>query len=94
MYNTNPGIHTGITGHRLENFFWRVWGSEVLLATMSGSMFARLFRVIEEGEYAEGLKLRDLGDLGTVCFPPGFERVYLSLFYQTHFCPSLTTCLL
>lgn len=49
VYNTNPAAHRGMIGHRLENFFWRIWGSELLLSTLQGSTLAKLFQQISDG---------------------------------------------
>lgn len=48
-------------GHRLENLFWRIWGSDRLLKRLSGSRIAHLFMMIQQGEEAferENSKLR------------------------------------
>ncbi|KAI9372554.1 hypothetical protein BJX61DRAFT_542574 [Aspergillus egyptiacus] len=47
-YSTNPSVHAGDTGHRLQNFFWRIWSSKRLSSTMTGSTLARLFLQISE----------------------------------------------
>lgn len=51
VYNTNPSIHPGIVGHRLENFFWRIWGSSILRSSLDGSTLARLFERISDTSY-------------------------------------------
>lgn len=48
-------------GHRLENLFWRIWGSDRLLKVLPGSRIAHLFMMIQQGEDAferENPKLR------------------------------------
>ncbi|KAL3473938.1 hypothetical protein BJX99DRAFT_232686 [Aspergillus californicus] len=47
-YSTNPSVHAGDTGYRLQNFFWRIWGNERLSNTLTGSILARLFLQISE----------------------------------------------
>ncbi|KAF8463885.1 hypothetical protein BDZ91DRAFT_796102 [Kalaharituber pfeilii] len=37
-------------GHRLENLFWRIWGSERLRDTLPGSRVGALFMMIQKGE--------------------------------------------
>ncbi|EAU33122.1 predicted protein [Aspergillus terreus NIH2624] len=48
IYNANPSVHEGHTGHRLENFFWRTWSSEQLRGSIGGSRLASLFMRISE----------------------------------------------
>ncbi|KAE8389170.1 hypothetical protein BDV23DRAFT_101219 [Aspergillus alliaceus] len=43
VYNTHPSVHEGDIGYRLENFFWRIWGSDRLRSSMDGSTLAKLF---------------------------------------------------
>ncbi|KAL8970502.1 MAG: hypothetical protein Q9183_001489 [Haloplaca sp. 2 TL-2023] len=38
-------------GRRLEHFFWRLWSSDRLLATVSGNLVAAIFSKISEGGY-------------------------------------------
>ncbi|KAL8843333.1 MAG: hypothetical protein Q9170_000191 [Blastenia crenularia] len=38
-------------GHRLENFFWRIWGNDGLLHNITGSLVATIFSRISEGGY-------------------------------------------
>ena len=38
-------------GRRLENFFWRIWGSKRLLEKITGSLVAAIFSIISEGGY-------------------------------------------
>lgn len=47
-YNTNPSAHEGNAGYRLQNFFWRIWSSERLSTSLTGSKLARLFLQISE----------------------------------------------
>ncbi|KAL4872467.1 hypothetical protein BDV12DRAFT_143843 [Aspergillus spectabilis] len=47
-YSTNPSVHEGVAGYRLQNFFWRIWSSESLANSLSGSTLARLFLQISE----------------------------------------------
>ncbi|KAL4877498.1 hypothetical protein BJY04DRAFT_127709 [Aspergillus karnatakaensis] len=47
-YSTNPAAHEGVAGFRLQNFFWRIWSSERLSTSISGSTLARLFLQISE----------------------------------------------
>ncbi|KAI5796233.1 hypothetical protein DFH27DRAFT_109419 [Peziza echinospora] len=49
------------SGARLENLFWRIWGSEKLRTRLSGSRIACIFMMIQQGEEAferENPKLR------------------------------------
>lgn len=50
MFKTSSNVLPG--GHRLENLFWRMWGSEKLHKTLSGSRIAILFMMIQQGEEA------------------------------------------
>ncbi|KAL2868515.1 GATA-like domain-containing protein [Aspergillus lucknowensis] len=47
-YSTRPSAHDGDTGHRLQNLFWRIWSSERLSTSLTGSALARLFLQISE----------------------------------------------
>ncbi|KAL4961818.1 GATA-like domain-containing protein [Aspergillus stella-maris] len=47
-YSTNPSAHEGDAGHRLQNFFWRIWSSKPLSSSLTGSTLARLFLQISE----------------------------------------------
>ncbi|KAI4269712.1 MAG: hypothetical protein L6R38_007370 [Xanthoria sp. 2 TBL-2021] len=38
-------------GRRLENFFWRIWGSHHLLHNITGTLVAAIFSKISEGGY-------------------------------------------
>lgn len=48
VYSANPSVHNDDKGYRLENFFWRIWGSKHLLRSMTGSMLADLFSRIPD----------------------------------------------
>ena len=59
MFKTSSNVLPA--GHRLENLFWRIWGSDRLLKRLSGSRIAHLFMMIQQGEEAferENAKLR------------------------------------
>ncbi|KAL5042702.1 hypothetical protein BDW71DRAFT_189458 [Aspergillus fruticulosus] len=47
-YSTNPSAHEGDAGYRLQNFFWRIWGSKPLSSSLTGSALSRLFMRISE----------------------------------------------
>ncbi|KAI9045330.1 GATA-like domain-containing protein [Aspergillus affinis] len=47
-YSANASVHEGDIGHRLENFFWRIWSSDDLCRSMHGSRLAKLFLRISE----------------------------------------------
>ncbi|KAL2822215.1 hypothetical protein BDW59DRAFT_149803 [Aspergillus cavernicola] len=47
-YSTNPSVHEGDTGYRLQNFFWRIWSNKRLSNTLTGSTLARLFLQVSE----------------------------------------------
>lgn len=47
-YSINPSVHEGNAGYRLQNFFWRIWSSERLSTSLTGSKLARLFLQISE----------------------------------------------
>ncbi|KAL3493217.1 hypothetical protein BJX62DRAFT_235520 [Aspergillus germanicus] len=47
-YSTKPSVHEGDTGFRLQNFFWRIWSSKRLSASLTGSTLARLFLQVSE----------------------------------------------
>ncbi|PLB45899.1 hypothetical protein P170DRAFT_364881 [Aspergillus steynii IBT 23096] len=47
-YSANASVHEGDMGHRLENFFWRIWSSEDLCRSIDGSRLAKLFLRISE----------------------------------------------
>ncbi|KAF3917000.1 hypothetical protein ABW21_db0202815 [Orbilia brochopaga] len=40
------------TGRRLENLFWRIWGSDRIQENISGSTVAKIFLMIDAGEKA------------------------------------------
>ncbi|KAL4736351.1 hypothetical protein BDV11DRAFT_16317 [Aspergillus similis] len=46
--STNPSAHEGDAGYRLQNFFWRIWGSKRLSSSLTGSALSRLFLQISE----------------------------------------------
>ncbi|GJP92495.1 hypothetical protein CBS63078_8427 [Aspergillus niger] len=48
VYSANPSAHDDDVGYRLENFFWRIWGSHCLNHTLLGSTLASLFLRISE----------------------------------------------
>ncbi|OJJ72533.1 hypothetical protein ASPBRDRAFT_124276 [Aspergillus brasiliensis CBS 101740] len=48
VYSANPSAHDDDVGYRLENFFWRIWGSHCLNYTLQGSTLASLFLRISE----------------------------------------------
>ncbi|GAD97668.1 conserved hypothetical protein [Paecilomyces variotii No. 5] len=43
VYSTNSSILRDGVGRRLENFFWRIWGSKRIYSVLSGSTLATLF---------------------------------------------------
>ncbi|KAJ0416263.1 hypothetical protein BJY00DRAFT_317032 [Aspergillus carlsbadensis] len=47
-YSTKPSVHEGDTGFRLQNFFWRIWSSKRLSASLTGSTLAHLFLQVSE----------------------------------------------
>ncbi|KAF7139700.1 hypothetical protein CNMCM5793_007443 [Aspergillus hiratsukae] len=47
-YNVKPSALEGIIGHRLENFFWRIWSNECLRTSLPGAIVAKLFMRISE----------------------------------------------
>ena len=51
VYHTNRAVLADDVGRRLEHFFWRLWGSDRLLATVSGNLVAAIFSKISEGGY-------------------------------------------
>ncbi|KAK6532762.1 hypothetical protein TWF281_006939 [Arthrobotrys megalospora] len=50
VYTTNKNIIA--TGRRLENLFWRIWGSTRIQENISGSTVAKIFLMIDQGEEA------------------------------------------
>ncbi|KAL4941575.1 hypothetical protein BDV06DRAFT_222945 [Aspergillus oleicola] len=56
-YSTNPSAHEGDAGYRLQNFFWRIWSSERLSSSLTGSTLARLFLQISEPNTRPGPSL-------------------------------------
>ncbi|PYI01337.1 hypothetical protein BO78DRAFT_353822 [Aspergillus sclerotiicarbonarius CBS 121057] len=48
VYSANPSAHDDDVGYRLENFFWRIWGSQCLNHCLQGSTLADLFLRISE----------------------------------------------
>ncbi|EPS37500.1 hypothetical protein H072_8787 [Dactylellina haptotyla CBS 200.50] len=50
VYTTNKNIIS--TGRRLENLFWRIWGSNRIQENISGNTVARIFLMIDQGEEA------------------------------------------
>ncbi|KAI9860550.1 MAG: hypothetical protein M1824_003075 [Vezdaea acicularis] len=49
-YTTNKAIFPNDVGVRLENLFWRIWGNDSLVSTITGATLARLFAHISEGQ--------------------------------------------
>ncbi|KAL4980505.1 hypothetical protein BDW66DRAFT_147439 [Aspergillus desertorum] len=47
-YSTNPSAHEGNAGYRLQNFFWRIWGSKRLSNSLTGSALSRFFLQLSE----------------------------------------------
>lgn len=45
-YSTNRALLADGAGQRLENFFWRIWGSQDILNTVTGTQVAVLFNAI------------------------------------------------
>ncbi|RVD84654.1 uncharacterized protein DFL_006390 [Arthrobotrys flagrans] len=50
VYTTNKNIIA--TGRRLENLFWRIWGSTRIRENISGNTVAKIFLMIDQGEEA------------------------------------------
>ncbi|KAK6504351.1 hypothetical protein TWF506_002552 [Arthrobotrys conoides] len=50
VYTTNKNIIA--TGRRLENLFWRIWGSTRIQENISGNTVAKIFLMIDQGEEA------------------------------------------
>ncbi|PWY96446.1 hypothetical protein BO94DRAFT_580294 [Aspergillus sclerotioniger CBS 115572] len=48
VYSANPSAHDDDVGYRLENFFWRIWGSQCLSQSLRGSTLANLFLRISD----------------------------------------------
>lgn len=68
VYHTNPAVHNNDSGHRLENFFWRVWGNERLRCSLQGETLATLFVNIAESQArkfssSSTVKLKPLGNV-------------------------------
>ncbi|KAL8693768.1 MAG: hypothetical protein Q9218_001464 [Villophora microphyllina] len=69
-------------GHRLENFFWRIWGSDRLWGRMSGNLVAAIFSKISEGGYIRTTPTqspRSSRSLGTFHRPQKPEGQYAPL---------------
>lgn len=47
-YSTNKRLLADGAGRRLENFFWRIWGSKDIVNTITGQQVAVLFHAISE----------------------------------------------
>ncbi|EAW17903.1 GATA-like domain-containing protein [Aspergillus fischeri NRRL 181] len=47
-YNVKPSALEGIIGHRLANFFWRIWSNECLRISLPSATVAKLFMRISE----------------------------------------------
>ncbi|KAH2682582.1 hypothetical protein KXV95_003094 [Aspergillus fumigatus] len=47
-YSVKPSALEGIIGHRLANFFWRIWSNECLRISLPGATVAKLFMRISE----------------------------------------------
>ncbi|KAE8377220.1 hypothetical protein BDV26DRAFT_282052 [Aspergillus bertholletiae] len=60
VYNTHPSVHEGDIGYRLENFFWRIWSSDRLCGSLSGSTLAKMFQQISESDPISILALQQL----------------------------------
>ncbi|KAL8666067.1 MAG: hypothetical protein Q9202_001804 [Teloschistes flavicans] len=50
-FHTNRAVLAEDVGRRLENFFWRLWGSDRLWRRISGNRVAAIFSKISEGGY-------------------------------------------
>lgn len=48
VYTTNKAVLEENTGRRLENLFWRIWGSEKLFKNIGGSTVAKIFCYISD----------------------------------------------
>ncbi|ODM20780.1 hypothetical protein SI65_03833 [Aspergillus cristatus] len=72
VYHTNPAVHNNDSGHRLENFFWRVWGNERLRCSLQGETLATLFVNIAESQAqkfsssSSVVKSKSLGKMSSV----------------------------
>ena len=51
VYSSNKAVLADNVGRRLENFFWRIWGSERLRQRISGTQVNIQFDIINEGGY-------------------------------------------
>ncbi|KAH2067306.1 hypothetical protein KXX03_000700 [Aspergillus fumigatus] len=47
-HSVKPSALEGIIGHRLANFFWRIWSNECLRISLPGATVAKLFMRISE----------------------------------------------
>ncbi|KAI9684132.1 MAG: hypothetical protein M1829_003402 [Trizodia sp. TS-e1964] len=50
VYTTNKSVLPNDIGHRLENFFWRIWGNDQICRNISGATLARIFQDISEAK--------------------------------------------
>ena len=50
VYTTNKNLFANDVGKRLENLFWRIWGTERIRDSITGTQLARLFNSISEGD--------------------------------------------
>ncbi|KAI9929992.1 hypothetical protein MW887_011802 [Aspergillus wentii] len=48
VYHANPRVLEDNVGYRLENLFWRIWGSKRILDTIRGSTLAQLFSHVSQ----------------------------------------------
>ncbi|KAL8880568.1 MAG: hypothetical protein Q9198_002056 [Flavoplaca austrocitrina] len=76
-YHTNRAVFAEDVGRRLENLFWRIWGSRRLLHNITGTLVAAIFSKISEGGYIRTTPTqspRSSRTLGTLPGARQFER--------------------
>lgn len=80
-YHTNRAVLAENVGRRLENFFWRIWGNDLLLKNITGTLIAAIFNKISEGGYIRTTPTqspRSSRSLGTFDRPRQPEELYAS----------------
>ncbi|KAL1878860.1 hypothetical protein Plec18167_004155 [Paecilomyces lecythidis] len=89
VYSTNRSILRDGVGRRLENFFWRIWGSRRIYSALSGSTLATLFvhisddRAIRTASAATVKKVQPRADQDTASWSPPQTSAQVSSDYRS-----------
>lgn len=64
VYNAIASAQSGHVGRRLENLFWRIWGSRRRHDTLRGSTVAKLFLKISQTSPLPGIPVQQPKQVG------------------------------